>query len=263
MESFIIANGIPVHVSKEGKGEKVIFFLHGFLETMYVWEGFKDLFTKHFTILSIDLPGHGLSGTHPVSNTLLFMSDVLADVLKYYSIEKTTIIGHSMGGYLGVEFAKIYPDKVDSIIMLNSTPFADSSEKREERYREIELIKAGKLSAIASISLPKMFSQSNVVKFQNTIDELIELCEIHENDGIISSITGLTQREDNFVFLKRYPGSVLFIFGLYDRFISEERAMFILTEMKDKKGVILSESGHISFVEERDKTAELINDFLN
>lgn len=262
MESFIIANGIPVHVSFSGTGKKTLIFLHGFLETMYVWESFIEKVGSNFTIISIDLPGHGLTGTDETSNTLSFMSIVVSEVLIYFKVDKAIVIGHSMGGYLAIEFAKLFPDKVEALVLFNSTPFADSVDKKEDRVREIGLIKAGKLLTIASVSLPKMFAPQNLVKFHSTIEELVEISDIHENLGIIASINGLMQREDNFEFLKKLLKPVYFIFGLYDRFIPVERAKVILEEMCSKKGIILENSGHISFVEEEDKCVQIINDFI-
>lgn len=263
MESFIIANGIPVHISETGKGDKTLFFLHGFLETLYVWEEFIQKISGNYRIVTIDLPGHGLSGTHEDSNTLEFMSKVLIDIFNRLSIKSSTIIGHSMGGYLAIEFAKMFPAKIDSLILLNSTPFADSPEKISDREREVELIKAGKLLAIASVSLPKMFAIHNIGKFQPIIDELLEIAEVHDSEGIIASIKGLMQREDNFLFLKSFEKPVYFIFGQNDRFIPEDKANYVLAELVGKKGVIIENAGHICFVEEQKITLGLVVEFLN
>ena len=65
MEYFVTCNGIPVHVSETGKGDKAIILLHGYLETLYIWEEFRSLLPDSSRIVSIDLPGLGLTGSDP------------------------------------------------------------------------------------------------------------------------------------------------------------------------------------------------------
>ena len=77
MEFFATSNGIPVHISDTEKGDITILLLHGYLETLYVWEEFIGLFPKNFRFISIDLPGHGLTGTHPHSNSMEFCADTI------------------------------------------------------------------------------------------------------------------------------------------------------------------------------------------
>ena len=55
MEYFVTCNGIPVHVSETGKGDKAIILLHGYLETLYIWEEFRSLLPDSSRIVSIDL----------------------------------------------------------------------------------------------------------------------------------------------------------------------------------------------------------------
>ena len=70
MEYFVTCNGIPVHVSETGKGDKAIILLHGYLETLYIWEEFRSLLPDSSRIVSIDLPGLGLTGARAWTDRL-------------------------------------------------------------------------------------------------------------------------------------------------------------------------------------------------
>lgn len=104
MEYFVTCNGIPVHVSETGTGDNAVVLLHGYLETLYIWEDFRTLFPESSHIISIDLPGLGLSGSAPDVNSMQFDAKVLLDLLDRLSVTKVLIVGHSMGGYVGQRF---------------------------------------------------------------------------------------------------------------------------------------------------------------
>ena len=76
MEFFATAGTIPVHINDTKKGEKTIVLLHGYLETLYIWNEFVNLLAKEYRVISIDLPGHGLSCSGPV-NSMEFMATVV------------------------------------------------------------------------------------------------------------------------------------------------------------------------------------------
>ena len=58
MEFFATSNKIPVHISDSKNGDTVLVLLHGYLETLYIWEDFRSLLDSRIRTLAIDLPGH-------------------------------------------------------------------------------------------------------------------------------------------------------------------------------------------------------------
>ena len=118
MEFFAICNGIPVHISDSKRGERVLVLLHGYLETLYVWQDFILKLPEDIRTISIDIPGHGLSGTHQTENSLEFCANVVKDVLRVCSVDKATVMGHSMGGYIAIECIKRYPELFNAIVLM-------------------------------------------------------------------------------------------------------------------------------------------------
>ena len=98
MEFFATAANTPVHINDSGKGDKTLILLHGYLETMYVWNEFAESLRDGCRVITIDLPGHGLSCGAPV-NTMEFMATAVKGVLDVCQVEKAYVAGHSMGGY--------------------------------------------------------------------------------------------------------------------------------------------------------------------
>lgn len=262
MEFFASSNGIPVHISDSGKGDKVLLFLHGYLETLYIWEEFVEILPKDYRVILIDLPGHGLSSSHPDANDMKFCSEVVVGVLDYCKVDTCIVLGHSMGGYIAQACIKNFPARFDAIIHFNSNPYADDPEKKKDRLREISFIESGKLMSLASISIPNMYFKDNLRRMDEKIAETIEICETHDPLGICASIRGLMVREDNLELLSATQKPILFIFGDSDSYLTVEKAETILNKLPNSKGVFVAGTGHNSFLEEPKSTLNGVLNFI-
>lgn len=262
MEFFTTCNGLPLHVSDSKKGDTAIILLHGYLETLYIWEEFATLLSSCFRVISLDLPGHGLSGTYPI-NTMGNCALSIASVMDKLKIDKAWLVGHSMGGYVATEAIKSFPERFFGLIMMNSTPFADSLEKKENRDREIALIKQNKLLSIVKLSIEDMFAKENLSRFEEKIIEITEISEVHDPEGIVASVEGMKQRVDNTSFLANCKLPILFFFGEKDNFISMEAVQEIQSKITNASYALLSNSGHNGFIEEPAECVKNILEFTN
>lgn len=265
MEFFAISNNIPVHISDSQKGDETIVLLHGYLETLYIFTEFSALLEKKYRVISIDLPGHGLSGSNDDVNSMEFAASVVVDVLDKCKVEKAFVAGHSMGGYVAQACMEGYPQRFKGLILLNSVPFPDSEQKRVDREREISLIQSSMLGRIAEISIPRMYDSENLRKLDEKIQETIEICETHDPKGIVASLRGMMQRKDYTEFIKtlKAPHSpALFVFGDKDKFNPIERVNEIIGQFPNVEGKIIENTGHNSFIEQPDKCLEILSEFV-
>ena len=262
MEYFAISNGIPVHILDTKKGDTTIVLLHGYLETLYIFNEFIEMLEKKYRVIAIDLPGHGLTGSDKEINSMEFCAQVVADVMKKNGVEKAYIAGHSMGGYVAQNCIKLFPELFNGIILLNSTPNADSPEKKTDREREIELVLAAKLGQLASISIPKMYAQANLRAFDEKIEETIEITETHDPKGIAACIKGMMERSETKDVLKN-TDKAMFIFGTDDKFITEEIREKLIGEFPNVKAVTIPETGHNSFIENPEEVLKAIEEFIS
>lgn len=263
MEFFATCKGIPIHISDSKKGDITILLLHGYLETLYVWDDFIARLLPKIRIISIDLPGHGLSGSHKTNNSIEFSAEVAKEVFDICKVEKACIIGHSMGGYIAIEAVKRYPERFTSLILMHSGPHADSEEKKIDRKREIALINKSKLQAIAKMGIPKMFAPENLRRMDEKIREIVELTETHDPEGVVATLEGLMSREDNMEFLKNYKSPFLLVLGKHDYHIPQERAHLLINELPNSEKLILEHSGHNGFLEETEIVQKRLLEFLN
>ena len=243
-EKFIMADGTALHVADSGRGERCVVLIHGYLESMYVWDDFVPLLTPEVRVVTVDVPGHGIS-------------QVLGEV---HTMEM--FVGHSMGGYISLAFCARYPERLDGLVLLSSSPNPDDETKRENRRREIALVRAGKKDVLAHVAPETGFAVQNRERLKDYIEDLVEQVHITEDDGIVALLGGMIARADQNEMLRASRVPQLFIFGRHDNYIPAETAERIAAANPQAQVVWLSESGHMGFIEEPERCAAAILGFV-
>lgn len=261
MEFFATAGGIPVHISDSQKGAQCLVLLHGYLETMYIWNEFIDLMTETYRIIAIDLPGHGLSGSSE-DNTMEYDAKIVVEVLDKCGVSKCCIGGHSLGGYVALACCECYPDRFEKLILFNSHPFPDPVEKINDREREIAIIDNGKLAVLASASIPKMYKSDNLRRLDEKIRETIEICDTHDPQGIVACIKGMMKRPDRQDFLQHTKIPAMIVCGDSDNFMPTEMISSLKEKFKNVHFLEIEGCGHNSFVEAPERVAEGVKAFI-
>ncbi len=263
MEKFIMADGCAVRVSDTVKGDHTIVLLHGYLESLDVWDDFTTLLAPHARVVAIDLPGHGISEVKGPVHTMSFLADVVYGAMKTLGVEKALIVGHSMGGYVALEFMNRHPEAATGIVLLHSGPNPDTEEKRENRRREIALIEAGKKELIARAFPHVGFAPQNRQRLADRIEDLSEQIILTEDEGIIAILNGMSAREDLNDAMRASKVPQMAILGRHDEYIPQEAGEAMARNHPQMKIVWLENSGHMGFIEEPEKTAEAILSFLD
>ena len=194
-----------------------------------------------------------------------FIAAVVVEVMDKCKVEKAFVAGHSMGGYAAQACMELYPQRFKGLVLLNSVPFPDSEEKKADREREISLIQSSMLGRIAEISIPRMYDSENLRVLDEKIQETIELCETHDPKGIVASLRGMMKRKDYSSFIKGLAGKTptLFIYGDKDKFNPIERVNAIIEEFQGIEIKVIPDTGHNSFIEEPQQTAEILYSFID
>ena len=109
-------DGVPIHYDVQGTGSIALVFVHGWCCNRGHWAGQVDHFAPHYTLVTLDLAGHGASGRDRAQWTMpAFGRDVVA-VVEQLGLEQVVLIGHSMGGMVIVEAAHRLPAAVIGLV---------------------------------------------------------------------------------------------------------------------------------------------------
>jgi len=245
----------------EGKGDVVI-LLHGYLESSSIWGSFGKELSKYYRTISMDLPGHGRSNPVCESQTIEIMADSVNAVLEHLEIGRAVIIGHSMGGYVTLAFAEIFPEKTIGYCLFHSHALADSEEKKLNREREVELVRSGKKSLIVNTNIPRTFANDNLGKLATEVEKAKQIALNTEDNGIICALHGMKSRPDRQRVLQESNVPVMIIAGRKDNNIPFTIYEQHFSLAKHTEILILEHSGHMGFIEEKDKSLQGVKGFL-
>lgn len=248
-------NSTNLHYQIVGEG-KPILFLHGFLEDNSIWNSIYPFFLeKNHQIILIDLPCHGLSRFDGESCSMVQMATALNEFLLEKKIVEPFVFGHSMGGYVGLELLRLC--KIN-LTLVHSNFWADTEEKKKDRNRVIEVVKANK-NLFLSESIPNLFAPKNRKEFTETIYELIKKANEIPANEIIAATCGIRDRKSAYDLMN--SENITIIQGSEDVIIPES---VLESENKKLKQVptiyIIKNCGHMSFYEQ---PIELINLLLS
>lgn len=248
-----------LHHSISGKGP-VIVLLHGFLESGEIWKNFVRKLRGSFQVITIDLPGHGLSENLSPVHFMDDMAEAVRHVLKSLEVSSCLMVGHSMGGYVTLAYAEKYPRSLRGFVLFHSQAGADSSEARLNRDRTISLVHKDHHGFIMNF-IPDLFDPVNVKKFGKEIENLKELAQKTSKEGIIAALEGMKIRPDRQHVLLQSKVPVLFIIGKNDKRIPMEAIMPQTLLPEHSEMLLLDHVGHMGFIEASGKTYDVVKGF--
>ncbi len=258
---YLVFNGRRINYSVTGTGVPVV-LLHGYLESSAVWNGFMQKLSAEFRVIAIDLPGHGLSDTYGETHSMEFMAAVVKDVLDSLCINKVFMAGHSLGGYVTLACAELFPDSLSGYCLFHSQPFQDTPEAIEKRLREIALVRAGKKDLVYLANVKKMFAATNLELFSEPVRRSVEIASEIPAEGIIAVLNGMITRPSRLHIMEEGGLPCLWILGSMDNYIPLDDIRRKVKLSSGTKLVILNNSGHMGFIEEEDLSVSIISDFI-
>lgn len=195
----------------------------------------------------IDLPGHGKSSLNDSSEipSIRFMADEVLSVLKALHVDEFTVIGHSLGAYVGLELCHLAP--CQKLILLNSNCWSDDEQKRRDRLRVAEIVFKAKKHFIRE-AIPGLFGRPN--DFQAEIKQLIAEANLMSADAIAYAALAMRERLDYTEEVLANPSKYVFIHGELDTLVSNEQLLLRLPGMHVH---YLPNAGHMSHIESRDE----------
>jgi pimeloyl-ACP methyl ester carboxylesterase len=261
MEDNYTFNNCRIHYKLVGDGNCIV-LIHGYLENLNIWDGFADQLSKHYQVLILDLPQNGKSECNEEVNSIERMAESVNAILIYLNIKKAVIMGHSMGGYVALAFAELFSSSVEGLCLINSSPNADSNEKKRSRLEDISLVMKGEKHIIIEKGVPLRFANKNLSKYKREVEWTKDIALTTSDSGVISSLKAMATRNDRNHVIEHSIFPTIMIFGALDNLIPLNLVNELANRHKKTRIVILNNSGHMSFIEEKDQTVSAIKSFL-
>ncbi|WP_413531521.1 alpha/beta fold hydrolase [Empedobacter brevis] len=235
---------------------KPFVFLHGFLENHEIWNRLKNDLINDHQIITIDLPGHGNSENLHDVNTMEEMAEKVIEILDELNLKKATFVGHSMGGYVTSALADLFPERVENIVLMNSSTLPDDEAKKNQRLKACETARKN-FNALVSFSMPALFASQNRDKFKEELKFIKEIALKTPIDGVCTALKGMRERPDRSSILYDFKGGIYIIVGLQDETVNPE---LFLTLIPDLSNIHLYklEGGHMAYIENYDEVLSIL-----
>ncbi len=254
----ILYKNTNISFTDSGQGNAIV-LLHGFLENKKMWTEYAALFSEKYRVITIDLLGHGDTECLGYVHEMEENANVVNEVLEHLQIEKAIILGHSMGGYVGLAFAELYPKKIQKLVLQNSTSKEDSAEKKTNRTRAIKAVKQNYVSFV-SLAIANLFSENNRIRLAEEIEKVKTEALKTPLQGIVASLEGMKIRKDREELIRKNLFPILLVLGKKDPVLNYEES---LAQIEDTTAELVSfEDGHMSHIENKEALKSILLDFF-
>ena len=131
-----VYDGSRVHYESYGEGKDALVFIHGWTCDLTFWRGQAPVYEKHRALL-VDLPGHGRSDKPEVAYTQERFARAVEAVMRDAGVERGVLVGHSMGGPVGITFLRLFPEKTKALVLVDaSLPPSVKDDEKLKAQRE-------------------------------------------------------------------------------------------------------------------------------
>lgn len=254
----LIYKNTKISYTDEGKGTAVL-LLHGFLENKTMWQAFVPELAKKNRVITIDLLGHGETECLGYVHVMEDQADMIYALMMYLKIRKVVLVGHSMGGYVALAFAELYPENLKGLFLLNSTSRADSEERKINRARAIVAVKQN-YGAFVSMSIANLFSEDNRERLCKEIEKVKKEALKTPLQGIVAALEGMKIRKDREVILHFAPYPIHLVLGKKDGVLNYDENIEQIEGTKVQ--LTTFPDGHMSHIENEKELKQVLVEFL-
>jgi pimeloyl-ACP methyl ester carboxylesterase len=251
----------PMELAYEERGSgPVLLFVHGFPFDRTMWIAQLAGLAKMRTAVAVDLRGHGLSNTMSGSDfSMDLFADDIAKTLDVIGAEQADLAGLSMGGYVLFSFWRRHPNRVRSLILIDTKAEADTEEGKAGREKTAELVAEKGMQPLYETLGPKVVGSSPSVEVQDKVKEMFlnTAPEIAAADSL-----AMRDRADSTGDLASIKVPVLWMHGEEDVLMPLEGARASAEKLPDATFVTIPKGGHVSPMENPEAVNTAITNFL-
>lgn len=259
-EKFADIDGSKIRYLESGSSEKTLVLVHGLGASCERWEHVLPIFKNNFRVIVPDLIGFGQSDKPTVDYTIDFFSEFLEKFLKSLGVDKTSIIGSSLGGQIAAEFASVHPNIIEKLILVSPSGIMKQSTFALDAYimaalypNELSAKNAFETMDASGKEIPK-----------TTITKFVTRMKLHNAKfAFMSTLLGLKNSESIINKLKNITSPTLIVWGADDPVIPIKFANDFVTHIDNSELYEMSNCGHTPYVQKPELFASQVLKFLN
>ncbi len=246
---------IELAYERQGKGVPLI-LIHGYPLDHSIWDKVVPLLKDSFDLVIPDLRGFGKS---QVLEKEYGMDDYAADIaglMDELKIPQAMLVGHSMGGYVALAFARKYPGRVMGLGLVSSQAAADPPDRKEGRYKTAEDVELKGVGIVADAMAPKLSADTGLQKYAH------DLIAAQDPAGVEWALRAMAERQDGMDLMKTFQLPLVLVHGEADALIPIDKAREIESAVLQSRMFALAGLGHLPMLEDPQKTADALKHLI-
>ena len=237
-----------------------VLFIHGLGSSADRWLDIPDaLSLTGLHSVALDLPGFGLSDKPEIEYTIGKFVEVVAEFIRKRGMQGTSIVGHSLGGYIAAQLAAEHWDLVGRLVLIDTSGMLDGPTPLLQQYLdaamtpEKEAVRAVLGQLVADpIRIPEALVNGFVYR----------MSQAGARHAFKSAFDNSVKTQVGVDRLKRITAPTLIIWGRQDRLIPLEHFKPFQESISGSDVVIVEDAGHAPFAEKPAIACELLHKFL-
>ena len=265
--AYVSALGVNLHYQDTGPSKNAIpiLFLHGFGASLQTWDTWAQALSEDYRVISVDLPGFGLTGEDPSGiYTDQRSVEVLEAFLKELKITKVVLVGNSMGGKFAWQFAARYPNQVSKLVLISPDGYASPGieyGKKAEVPAIAELYRYFFSKTFLAMNLEPAYANPGTLN-DALVNRYYDLMLAPGVRGAILARMQQTVLQNPVPSLASIQVPTLLIWGEKDAFIPISNSNDYLKVMPNAKRVSLPNIGHLPQEEQPSIGLQVLKEFL-
>ena len=255
-------NNLDLSYDDVGAGPIPIIFLHGFPFDKTMWQGQLDFLKSTHRVLACDIRGFGASRDEQSSLSIELFADDLIAFMDKLKIEKATICGLSMGGFIALNAQKRFPQRFEALILCDTQCIADTSEVREKRYKTIDEIEANGPANFNEGFIKNVFHEDSLSQKKEEVKLVRRIVFSNSKHIITMGLRALAERSETCSTLNQIATPTLIICGREDAVTPLVQSEFMHRSIKGSLLRIIEHAGHVSNLEQPFEFNKHLYDFL-
>ncbi|SON56489.1 2-hydroxy-6-oxononadienedioate/2-hydroxy-6-oxononatrienedioate hydrolase [Hartmannibacter diazotrophicus] len=186
----------------------------------------------------------------------------LAGAILGFAPETFALVGLSMGGYIALEIMRQAPDRVEKLVLMDTSARGDTQEAAERRHRLIALAQAGRFAQVPDLQIPMLLGKA--AQAGMALPALVRRMALATGaDNFVRQQKAILSRPDSRPTLATIRCPTLVIVGEEDQITPVEVAREIASGIAGADLAVISGSGHLSSIEAPEETTAKIAAFLD
>ena len=257
-------NGLKIRYRESGKGnDRHILFIHGLGSSSDRWLGIPDALSANFHTIALDLPGFGESSKPVTMNyTIQNFRENIVDFINKLGINdgKTSIVGHSLGGYIAAEVTIENKNLVERLVLIDSSGMLKKPTPLLEEYLQVAMNPTAD-------KVRKVFEQM-VADPARIPSKLVDgfITRINSPNAKYAFKSTLQNSANTQIGLERLELiediPTLIIWGTKDKVIPINHSELFKEAIMNSRIEIIQDAGHAPFAEKPDQVCEILRNFL-